>query len=176
MIFKKTKIEGLYIIEPVLIKDNRGYFTRNFCLDELKKKGLDFQIAQANLSFTKKRGTIRGMHFQREPKSEGKIVQCLRGGIYDVAVDMRPKSKTYLKWFAIELTEKNKKMLYIPKGFAHGFQTLSNNCEVFYFMSEFYSPEYAIGVRWNDPVLKIKWPVFRPVLSKKDKAWSLIIL
>ncbi len=174
MKFKKTKIEGLYIIESELRKDERGYFTRNFCLDELKKNGLDFKIVQTNLSFTKKRGTIRGMHFQREPKSEGKIVQCLRGGVYDVAVDMRPKSKTYLKWLAIELNEENKKMLFIPKGFAHGFQTLTGNCLLQYFMSEFYSPVHGDGLRWNDPVLKIKWPVSRPVLSEKDQSWPLI--
>ena len=174
MIFHKTKIEGLYIIEPEAKTDERGSFTRIFCKEELAKEGLVFDVVQANQSFTKKKGTIRGMHFQKEPKAEAKIVQCLKGEIYDVAVDLRKDSKTYGQWVAEELTEENRKMFFIPKGFAHGFQTLSKNCEVQYFMSEFYSPENSSGVYWNDPTLNIKWPVKNPTLSEKDKNWPLI--
>lgn len=174
MRFKKTKIEGLYIIEPELKSDERGYFTRIFCKEELAKIGLNFNIVQISQSLTKRKGTIRGMHFQKEPKAEDKIIQCLRGAIYDVAIDLRKDSPTFGKWVAEELNEDNKKMLLIPKGFAHGFQTLTDNCEVQYFMSEFYTSKYANGVRWNDLFLNIKWPVKNPILSEKDKNWSLI--
>jgi len=174
MIFKKTKIEGLYIIEPELKTDGRGYFTRIFCKEEFAKIGLDFNIVQINQSLTKKKGTIRGMHFQKEPKAEDKIVQCLKGAIYDVAIDLRENSSAYGQWVAIELNEENKKMLLIPKGFAHGFQALSDDCELLYFMSEFYSPDYTNGVRWNDSFFKIKWPIKNPILSEKDKNWPLM--
>lgn len=174
MIFRKTKIEGLYIIEPEFRADERGYFGRIFCVEEFKNAGLDFNLVQASLSFSKKKGTIRGMHFQKEPKAEDKIVQCLKGAIFDVAVDLRPGSPTYRKWLAEELNEDNKKMFYIPKGFAHGFQTLTDNCEVLYLMSEFYSPEHVSGVRWDDPFLKIDWPTKDSIMSEKDKRWSLL--
>jgi dTDP-4-dehydrorhamnose 3,5-epimerase len=174
MIFKKTKIEGLYLIEPEPKTDERGSFARIFCKDKLAKEGINFDIVQINQSLTKKRGTIRGMHFQKEPKSEGKIVQCLKGKIYDVVIDLRKKSSTYGQWIGEELTEDNKKMIFIPKGFAHGFQTLSDNCEVQYFMSEFYSAEHASGVRWNDPFFNIKWPEKTQIISEKDKNWPLI--
>jgi dTDP-4-dehydrorhamnose 3,5-epimerase len=175
MVFNKTKIEGLYVIEQELKIDERGYFARTFCKDEiLKATGLDFGVKQANQSLTQKKGMIRGMHFQKNPKAEDKIVQCLRGAIYDVAVDLREESLTYGQWVAEEITEENKKMFLIPKGFAHGFQTLADNCEVQYLMSEFYSPECASGVRWDDPDLDIKWPMKNPELSEKDKNWPLI--
>mgnify|MGYP001581526601 CR=1 FL=1 len=174
MKFNKTKIDGLYIIEPEPRVDERGSFTRIFCIEESAKKGLVFNIVQINQSFTKKRGVIRGMHFQKEPKSEGKIVQCLKGKIYDVAIDLRKDSQTYGKWLGEELTEDNKKMFYIPKGFAHGLQTLTDNCEVQYFMSEFYSSENASGVRWSDKFFDIKWPIKNAVLSEKDKNWPLV--
>jgi len=173
MIFHKTKIEGLYIIEPELKTDERGYFTKIFCKEELVKQGLVFDIVQANQSLTKKKGTIRGMHFQREPKAEDKIVQCLKGAIYDVVIDLREKSSTYGQWVSEELTEENKKMFFIPKGLAHGFQTLVDDSEVQYFMSEFYSPEYADGVNWKDPSFNIKWPIKNPFLSEKDQNWSI---
>jgi len=176
MIFNKTKIEGLYVIEPESKTDERGNFARVFCKNELAREGLAFDIVQINQSFTNKKGTIRGMHFQKEPKAEAKIVQCLKGKIYDVAVDLRKDSKTYGQWVAEELNEKNKRMFFIPKGFAHGFQTLSNNCEVQYLMSEFYSQENASGVRFDDPFLKINWPIKNPILSEKDKDWPLINL
>ena len=174
MIFKKTKIEGLYIIEPELKIDERGYFARIFCQEEFKKIGFNFTIVQMSRSLTRKKGTIRGMHFQKEPKAEDKIVCCLKGAIFDVAIDLRKNSSTYGQWAAEELTEENKKMFLIPKGFAHGFQTLTDNSEILYFMSEFYSPEYAGGVRWNDPFFNIKWPIKNPILSEKDKNWPLL--
>jgi len=174
MKFQKTKIEGLYIIEPELKTDERGYFARIFAKDELAREGLSFDIVHANISSTKKRGTVRGMHFQREPKAEGKIVQCVRGGIYDVAVDLRKNSKTFGKWEAVELTEENRKMFFIPKGFAHGFQALTDNCEVKYFMSEFYSPEHATGVRWDDPMLRVSWPIADIILDEKDRSWPML--
>lgn len=175
MIFTKTKIEGLYVIEPELKRDERGYFARIFCKDEiLKATGLDFDIKQANKSLTNKMGTIRGMHFQKEPKAEVKIVQCLKGEIYDVVVDLRKDSKTYGQWVSEKLTEDNKKMFFVPKGCAHGFQTLVDDCELSYFMSEFYSKEDAVGVRWDDPLLNIKWPIKNSFLSEKDKNWPLI--
>lgn len=176
MIFIKTKIEGLYIIEPELKNDERGYFTRTFCKDELKKSGLTFEIMQTNQSLTKKKGSIKGMHFQKEPKTEAKIVQCLKGKIFDVAIDLRRNSKTFGQWVSEELTEENKKMFFIPNGFAHGFQTLTNNCQVQYYMSEFYFPEYALGVRWDDPILNIKWPIKPTQISEKDKNWPLVEL
>jgi len=175
MIFHKTKIKDLYIIEPEPHKDERGDFARTFCKDEiLRATGINFDIKQINQSLTLKRGTIRGMHFQKEPKSEDKIVQCLKGKIYDVAVDIRKNSKTYGQWVAEELGEENKKMFFIPKGFAHGFQTLAENCEVQYFMSEFYDQKLSSGVRFDDKFLNIIWPIKNPILSKGDKNWPLV--
>lgn len=174
MKFKETKIKGLYIIEPDLKIDDRGYFTRIFCEKEFEKNKLGFKIIQANLSFTKKKGTIRGMHFQKSPKAEDKIVQCIKGTVYDVAVDLRKDSLAYGHWVGEELSEENKKMFLIPKGFAHGFLALTDNCELLYFMSEFYSLGHATGVRWNDPFFNIKWPIKSPILSEKDKNWPLI--
>src|SRR3989338_3969809 len=171
MIFHSTKIKDLYIIELEQKVDERGYLVRIFCKDELAKAGLEFNIVQANHSLTKKKGIIRGMHFQKFPKAEDKIIQCLRGAVYDVAIDLRKDSLTYGQWLATELSENNKKMLLVPKGFAHGFQTLTDDCEMQYFMSEFYSPEHSFGVRWNDPFFNIKWPIENPILSEKDKNW-----
>lgn len=174
MKFIETKISGLYVIELELKADERGYFARIFCEEEFKKIGVDFKIAQASRSFNKKCRTIRGMHFQKEPKAEDKIVQCIKGEIYDVAVDLRPNSRTFGQWVAQKLSEENQKMFFIPKGFAHGFQVLKDNSEVQYFISEFYSPECGSGVRWNDPLLNIDWPMKDPVLLDKDKNWPLI--
>jgi dTDP-4-dehydrorhamnose 3,5-epimerase len=173
MIFQKTKFEGLFVIEPEIKTDERGSFARYFCKEELAKTGINFNIVQISRSFTNQKGTLRGMHFQKEPKAENKIVQCIKGAVYDVVIDLRQASETYSQWFAIELSEENKKMLLIPKGFAHGLQTLTDNCEVQYFMSEFYSPENATGVRFDDPFFKIKWPLPNPLLSDKDQNWPL---
>ena len=174
MKFKETRLKGLYVIEPDIHFDDRGYFARIFCKQELSKIGIDFNIVQVNRSLNKKQGTIRGMHFQKLPKAEDKIIQCIKGTIYDVAIDLRKDSSTYGEWVAEELSEENKKMFLIPKGFAHGFQTLTDNCEILYFMSEFYSPQYESGVRWNDPFFNINWPIERQILSEKDKNWPLL--
>lgn len=174
MIFHKTKIKDLYIIEPELKSDERGYFARIFCKKELAKIGVDFDIVQINKSLNRKKGIVRGMHFQKPPKSEDKIVQCISGAIYDVAVDLRENSETFGQWIGVELSKENKKMLLIPKGFAHGFQSLEDNSEILYFLSEFYSPEYESGVRYNDPFLNIKWPIENPFLLERDKSWPLI--
>ena len=174
MRYTEAKIKGVYVIELDFKIDERGYFARIFCNEELIKIGIDFNIVQINRSLTRQKGTIRGMHFQKEPKAEDKIIQCLKGAVYDVVVDLRKDSLTYGEWIAVELSEENKKMFFVPKGFAHGFQTLTDNCEMQYFMSEFYSPEQVRGVRWDDPFFNIKWPIENPILSEKDKNWSLI--
>jgi len=171
MRFQKTKIKDLYIIEPEPKIDERGDFRRIFCQKELADLGIDFDIRQVNQSLTKQKGAIRGLHFQKEPKAEDKIVRCIRGAIYDVAVDLRPDSQTYGKWLSQELSQDNEKMFLIPKGFAHGFQVLVNDSIVEYFMSEFYSPDHASGILWNDPNLNISWPIENPILSEKDKNW-----
>lgn len=169
MKFCKTKIKGVYIITPEPKRDKRGYFLRAFCKKELKSARIDFNIVQANLSFTKKKGTIRGLHFQKPPHWEEKIVQCLRGRIYNVVLDVRKNSPTFGKWISTELSEKNKKMVLTPKGCANGFQALTDNCGLLYFMSEYYAPESASGVRWNDSAFNIKWPIKKIILSEKDK-------
>lgn len=174
MIFHKTKIKGLYVLEFEPIEDHRGSFAKIFSEKEFKKNGIDFKIREVNKSFSIKKGTIRGMHFQRKPKEESKIMSCLRGRIYNVVIDIRQGSKTYGKWFSVELSEDNNKMLLVPKGCANGFQSLTNNCVIQYFMSEFYSPKHAGGVRWNDPAFKIKWPLPISNMSEKDQNWPLL--
>jgi dTDP-4-dehydrorhamnose 3,5-epimerase len=168
MKFVKTEIEKLYIIEPEPIKDDRGIFYRVFCKKELKAIGHNKEIVNINLSFTKKEGTIRGMHFQYPPKAEIKIVKCISGSVYDVAIDLRGDSKTFLKWHSQVLSDGNMKLMYIPEGFAHGFQTLEDNSEVLYFVTEFYSPKLEGGVAYNDPKINIKWPLELTEISDKD--------
>lgn len=175
MIFHRDKIDGLYIIDQELRTDERGYFSRNFCYDEiLKATGIKFNIKQINQSLSKEKGILRGMHFQIEPKAETKIVQCLSGRIFDVAVDIRKESSTYGQWVATELSNENKKLFFIPKGFAHGFMTLTENCLMQYYLSEFYAPDCERGLRWDDPFLNIEWPMKPKLLSEKDKNWPLI--
>ena len=170
MIFTETKIKGVYIIEPELLTDERGFFARSFCKEEFKKHGLETDIVQCNISYNKKKGTIRGMHYQVPPFEEAKIVSCTKGSIYDVVVDLRGDSPTYCQWVASELSEKNFKMMYIPRVCAHGFQTLEDEAIVYYQMTEFFHPECARGVRWDDPQCKIKWPnVQNRIVSDKDK-------
>lgn len=175
MQFKKTEIDGVWIIETSPFRDDRGYFTRIFCEDELAKNGIKFNIVQINRSFTKNKGVIRGLHFQLQPKSEEKIVQCISGSFFQVVVDLRASSPTRGKWTSVELSDSNQKAILIPKGCAAGIQTLSENCGLLYFMSEFYSAENASGVRYDDPAFDIKWQIFPPTLvSDKDKTWPLI--
>ena len=171
MKFIETPLNGAYIIEIEAIEDERGSFARSWCQKEFAEHGLNSRIVQCNISFNKKRGTLRGMHFQVEPFAEVKLVRCTSGAIYDVIIDVRENSHSLKKWFAVELNESNQRMLYIPEGFAHGFQTLEENTEVFYQMSEFYYPEYSRGVRWDDPFFSIKWPDGERIISKKDQEY-----
>ena len=155
MKFIETPLAGLYVVEIEPLNDDRGFFARSFCARDFQAHGLEQTVAQCNISFNEKAGTLRGLHFQASPHEEAKLVRCTQGAIYDVAVDIRPNSRTYLKWFAAELTSENRRMMFIPQGFAHGFQTLVDKSEVFYLMSEFYHPESARGLRWDDPMLGI---------------------
>lgn len=169
VIFAETRLKGAYVIEPELLEDERGFFARSFCSREFRQQGLNFSFVQCNISFNRRQGTLRGMHYQAEPHAEGKLVRCTMGAIYDVIVDLRAASPTFKQWFAIELSAANRKMLYVPAGFAHGFQTLQENTEVFYQMSEFYCPDSVRGARWDDPAFKIDWPIIPPCLSDRDK-------
>jgi dTDP-4-dehydrorhamnose 3,5-epimerase len=166
--FIETRLKGAYIIEPEPIEDERGFFARSWCQQEFEAHGLNPNLVQCNISFNKKKGTLRGMHYQVTPHEEAKLVRCTKGAIYDVIIDLRPDSPTFKQWIAVELTAKNYKMLYIPEGFAHGFQSLEDNTEVFYQMSDFYHPQCARGVRWNDPVFKIEWPQNEWIISDRD--------
>lgn len=174
MKFFKKKIENLYIIEPEPFHDERGNFNRVLCKKELRNIGHKKNIVQINQSLSKYKGTIRGMHFQIPPKAEIKIVKCLKGSVFDVAIDIRKNSPTFLQWYGEILSAKNMKMMYIPEGFAHGFQTLENNTEVIYFVSEFYTPEYERGIRFDDPKIKINWLLEVTYISNKDKNLDLI--
>jgi len=170
--FKKTKIKDLEIIYYNKFKDFRGFFSRLYCAQTFKKKFS--KIVQINFSFSKDKFTLRGMHFQNHPNSEDKVVKCIKGKIFDVAVDLRKNSKTYGKWVSVVLSEKNNKMFLIPKGFAHGFMTLENNCEIMYFVSNYYKKIKESGIRYNDPFFNIKWPTNPKKISKKDLSWKLI--
>jgi dTDP-4-dehydrorhamnose 3,5-epimerase len=172
--FIETPLAGLYVVEIEPLNDDRGFFARSFCARDFQAQGLEATVAQCNISFNEKAGTLRGLHFQASPREEAKLVRCTRGAIYDVAVDIRPNSRTYLKWYAVELTSENRRMLFIPHGFAHGFQTLVDKSEVFYVMFEFYYPESARGLRWDDPMLGISWPIASQIISDKDRAYPLI--
>lgn len=172
MHFIPTSLHGAYVIEPELLEDDRGFFARTWCQKEFAEKGLDPHLVQCNISFNKKKGTLRGMHFQVSPCAETKLVRCTQGAIYDVIVDLRPESDTYLQWTAVKLTFDNRKALYVPKGFAHGFQTLKDNTEVFYQMSEFYAPSHARGFRWNDSRFSIVWPEAISVISERDQTYA----
>ena len=169
MIFTETKLKGSSIIEPERLEDERGFFARTWCKQEFESYGLNPNLVQCSISFSKKKATLRGMHYQAAPNEEAKLVRCTSGAIYDVIVDLRSDSKTFKQWISVELTSENRKMIYIPEGFAHGFLTLEDNTEVFYQMSEFYAPESARGVRWNDSAFSISWPIDVKVISDKDK-------
>ena len=173
MIFRETKLKGAFIIEPERLEDERGFFAHTFCQGEFGTHGLNTRFAQCNISFNKRKGTLRGMHYQVAPYEEAKLVRCTMGAIYDVIIDLRPESLTFKQWMAVELTAENRRMLYIPEGFAHGFQTLEGNTEVFYQMSEFYHPECARGVRWDDPAFGIQWPIKEEmIISSRDLSFD----
>jgi len=169
MKFIQTPLKDSYIIELEKRGDDRGFFARTFCKNEFEAYGLNNNIVQINNSLSKDKGTLRGMHYQLNPKSEDKIVRCINGKLYDVIIDLRPYSDTFRKWFGTELSAENRNMLFVPKGFAHGFITLEENTEAFYLVTEFYSPEHERGVRYNDPAFGIKWPIDPVVISEKDK-------
>lgn len=177
MIFTETELKGAYIIELEARADERGFFARAWCQKEFTQHGLNPNLVQSNISFNYKKGTLRGMHYQVKPDEEAKLVRCTRGSIYDVIIDLRPSSPSFKQWIAVELTSENRKMLYLPEGMAHGFQTLVDNTEVFYQVTQFYSPKSERGVRWNDPVFNIDWPAEdRRVISEKDRNWSDFLL
>ena len=171
MNFVETPLRGAYVIEVEKHEDERGFFARSWCVREFAGKGLDTTLAQSNVSFNKLKGTLRGLHYQIPPHAEVKLVRCTKGSLFDVIVDLRKDSPTFLKWFAIELTAANHRMLYIPKLFAHGFQTLEDDTEIFYQMSEFYEPAASKGLRWDDPRLGINWPDAGRTMSQKDQAF-----
>ena len=168
MKFTETSLKGAFLIDLERRGDDRGWFARLFCQNEFGQLGLCRNIAQANNSFSKFKGTLRGMHYQLPPKAEDKIVRCLRGALLDVIVDLRPDSATFLQHIAVELTAENRTMLFVPKGFAHGFLTLADDTEAFYMVTEFYSPQHERGLRYNDPKLAIRWPFEPTVVSDKD--------
>lgn len=172
MLFTETKLKGAYILDIEPLEDERGFFARSWSEDEFYKHGLNPRLVQCNISFNKKRGTLRGMHYQVAPFAEAKLVRCTMGAIYDVIIDLRSDSPTFKQWFSVELSAENRRALHIPEEFAHGFQTLMDNVEVFYQMSEFHHPEYARGVRWNDPAFNIQWPLEERILSQKDLGYQ----
>lgn len=180
MIFTETPLAGAYVIDLEKRGDDRGFFARAFCEREFGAKGLSTHFVQVNNSTSAQRGTLRGMHYQLAPKAETKLVRCIRGGLHDVILDLRPGSPTFGKSFGADITAENRRMMYVPKGFAHGFVTLTDDTEAFYFVDEFYAPDQERGVRWNDPRFAIQWPVAPVVLSDKDRghrdfdaAWHL---
>ena len=174
MKFIKNIIKGSYVIELEKRDDQRGFFARYFCADEFKKKKLANKFIQINNSLTLKKGTIRGMHYQKKPFEEVKIIRCISGRIFDVVVDLRKNSKSYLSWYGLELNNNNRKMLYVPKGCAHGFLTLTNNCEVIYLVSKEYSPKHEMGLRFDDPKININWPKKIIHKSEKDTQWKFL--
>lgn len=172
MIFNETALIGPYVIDIEVHEDNRGYFGRAWCRHEFDAQGLVPCMVQGNVSFNHTRGTLRGMHYQTEPCQEVKLVRCVRGRVFDVIIDIRPDSATFKQWIGVELSADNRRMLYVPRGFAHGFQTLEDNSEVNYLVSEFYAPDYERGIRHDDPAFGVEWPETEArVISDKDLSW-----
>ena len=169
MIFLESRLRGAFVVELEKNEDNRGFFARSWCEKEFLALNLDPAITQCNISFNRSKGTLRGMHYQAAPFAEAKLVRCTAGSVYDVIIDLRPDSATYKQHVVEVLSADNHKMMYVPAGFAHGFQTLEDNTEVFYQMSQFYSPEHARGVRYNDPAFGISWVVSDVVISDRDR-------
>jgi dTDP-4-dehydrorhamnose 3,5-epimerase len=171
VIFTETKLKGAYIIEPELHVDERGFFARTWCEAEARAQGLDPTVVQCNISFNKRKGTLRGMHYQTAPFAEAKLVRCTSGAIFDAIIDLRSDSPTYRHHLAVVLSADNRRMLYMPEGFAHGFQTVEDDTEVAYQMSCAYSPDHGRGVRWNDPAFGIDWPEPDPIINQRDMAY-----
>jgi dTDP-4-dehydrorhamnose 3,5-epimerase len=174
MRFIETALAGVYVIELEPFFDDRGFFARSWCKNEFAAHGLNTTLVQCNVAYSKKRGILRGMHYQIPPHAECKLVRCTAGRVYDVVLDLRADSPTRYQWLGFELTAANRRMIYVPEGFAHGYQALEDNSEVFYQMSEYYNREAARGVRWDDPAFGIKWPISDPVLSEQDRNFPLI--
>ena len=170
MKFKETELDGVYIVEPEPVEDHRGFFARTFCKEVFSQRGLENEFVQCSISFNKKKGTLRGIHFQSPPHQEAKLITCRKGSIFDVVVDVRRHSQTFGKWTSVELTEENRNMVYVPEGCAHGFQTLQDNSEVFYQISKFYESGNAKGLRWDDDSIGISWPLEVQCISQRDLA------
>lgn len=171
MRFQQTPLAGALVIELEPVVDARGLFARTWCAREFAAQGIDMAIRQCNVSVNRARHTLRGMHYQADPHAEAKIVSCVRGALFDVIIDLRPESPTFKRHFAVELNDDNRRSLYIPPGFAHGFETLTENAEVYYQMSAFYEPSAAKGVRWDDPAFGIRWPAPPQVISDRDRGY-----
>jgi dTDP-4-dehydrorhamnose 3,5-epimerase len=171
MIFEPAALEGAFLLHLEPRADERGFFARSFCQEEFAAHGLPAAFVQCNVSFNRARGVLRGMHFQREPRPEGKLVRCTMGAAVDVIVDLRKDSSTFCRWQSFEITAENRRAVYVPPGFAHGFQTLVDGVELLYQMTEFYVPGLAAGVRWDDPAFGIEWPVANPILSERDRSY-----
>jgi len=172
MVFTETQLKGAFVIDVERREDERGFFARTFCVDEFQKHGLNGRLVQCSISFNKKRGTLRGMHWQSPPQAECKLVRVTRGSIYDVIIDLRPQSPTFKRHFAVELSAENRRSVYAPEGFAHGFQTLEDNTEIFYQMSASYVPGLTHGVRWDDPAFGIEWPeVEKRIMNQRDATY-----
>lgn len=171
MTFLETKLQGVFEIHLEPNRDDRGFFARSWCQREFESHGLNPRVVQCNISFNTRKGTLRGIHYQAAPHAEAKVVRCTKGSIYDVVVDLRPQSPTFKKWIGAVLTATNRSMLYVPEGCGHGFLTLEDETEVFYQMSEFYEPELARGLRWDDPAFQIVWPGKVEVISERDRTY-----
>ena len=175
MRFLETKLDGAWLIEPEPIRDSRGYFARTFCVRDFDERGLESRFVQHSRSFSATKGTLRGLHFQTPPHEEVKLVSCVSGAVYDVIVDMRPNSPTYRKWQGFELSADNKRQLYVPAGFAHGFQTLTDDAELNYLISAFYEPAASTGISYDDPALGVTWPLPVSVISDRDRSWGPLL-
>ncbi|MCB0209510.1 MAG: dTDP-4-dehydrorhamnose 3,5-epimerase [Anaerolineae bacterium] len=171
MIFTETSLKDAYIIDIQKFEDQRGFFARGWCQNEFEAHGLVPQVVQANISYNHHKGTLRGLHYQKAPYAETKLVRCVKGALYDVIIDLRPNSPTFKQWLGVELTADNYRMLYVPEGFAHGFQTLVDHTEAYYMVSQFYTPQAEGGLRYNDPSFAIDWPLDIEVISDKDSSW-----
>ncbi len=171
LIFTESKLKGAFVVDIAPINDDRGFFARSWCRQEFHDAGLDENLVQCSVSFNRKKGTLRGMHYQKEPHGEIKLVRCTRGSIMDVIIDLRPESETFKQWLSVTLSESNHRMLYIPKGFAHGFCTMEDNVEVFYQMSTEYKSDFSAGVRWDDPEFGIEWPDMKFIMSERDREY-----
>jgi dTDP-4-dehydrorhamnose 3,5-epimerase len=174
MHFRPTDVFGAMAIDPTPREDDRGHFSRAWCLREFAEHGIDFVPVQENMGFSVRKGTLRGLHFQADPAREAKLVRCTRGSIFDVVVDLRPESRSYLKWYGIELSAENGRMLYVPELCAHGYQTLEDRTDVYYLTSQYYAPASARGVRFDDPVFDIEWPLAASAMSEQDRNWPLV--